>query len=137
MLSNEQRTLKDTEVLTGLFHTEFKVTEAKIQRVTRLGAFKSTSARPQLLLVTPLLVEFGNISIKCLVLKQATKLRRSSKWSDVYISPDLTPKERSHNKKLRDDLKARKALERKAFISSMVRLFRVLVIVHLTSLVID
>ena len=42
------------------------------------------------------------------ILKQATKLRKSSKWSDIYISPDLTPKERSHNKKLRDELKMRK-----------------------------
>ena len=56
-----------------------------------------------------MLVEFGDISIKHLILKQATKLRRSSKWSDVYISPDLTPKEHSHNKKLRDELKARKS----------------------------
>ena len=44
--SNEQRALKDTEALTGLFHTEFKVTDAKIRRTTRLGAFKSISARP-------------------------------------------------------------------------------------------
>ena len=56
-----------------------------------------------------MLVEFSDISIKCLILKQATKLRKSSKWSDVYISPDLTPKEHSHNKKLRDELKARKS----------------------------
>ena len=79
--SNEQRALKDTEALTGLFHTEFKVTDAKIRRATRLGAFKSISARPQLLLV-----EFSDISIKRSILRQATKLRRSSKWSDVYIS---------------------------------------------------
>ena len=102
--SNEQRALKDTEVLTGLFHTEFKVTEAKIHRVTWLGAFKSTSARPCLLLV-----EFGYISIKCSILKQAIKLRRSSKWSDVYISFDFTPNECSHNKKPKDELKVRKS----------------------------
>ena len=99
--SNIQRALKDIEALTGLFHTEFKkYQKAKIQQVTRSGAFKSTLARPQLLLV-----EFSNISIKCLILKQATKLCKSSKWSDVYISPDLTPKEHFHNKKLRVELK--------------------------------
>ena len=103
MSSNEQRALKDTEALTGLCHTEFKIADGKVRRVTRVGAFKSTSARPRLLLV-----EFSDISIKRLILRQATKLRRSSKWSDVYISPDLTPKEHSHNKKLRDELKARK-----------------------------
>lgn len=41
-------------------------------------------------------------------MKQATKLRRSFKWSE-YISPDLIPKERSHNKKLRNELKAYKS----------------------------
>ena len=91
--SNEQRALKDTEALTGLCHTEFKIADGKIRQVTLVGAFKSTSARPWLLLV-----EFSDISIKRSILRQATKLRRSSKWSDVYISPDLTPKEHSHNK---------------------------------------
>ena len=29
--SNEQQTLKHTEAVSGLFHTEFKVTDAKVQ----------------------------------------------------------------------------------------------------------
>ena len=38
------------------------------------------------------------------VLNNATELRASSTWSGVYISPDLTAKERDANKKLRDEL---------------------------------
>ena len=101
--SNEQRAVKDTETISDLFHTEFNLANAKIQRITRLGAIKPNSSRPRLLLV-----EMGDISTKRSILKQATKLRKSSKWSNIYISPDLTPKERSLHKKLRDELKTRK-----------------------------
>ena len=66
--SNEQQVLKDSEALTGLFHTEFKVTDAKIRRATCLGAFKSILARPQLLLV-----EFSDISIKRSISKHHVK----------------------------------------------------------------
>ena len=55
-----------------------------------------------------LYVEMGDISTKRSILKQATKLRKSSKWSNIYISPDLTLKERFLHKKLRDELKTRK-----------------------------
>ena len=42
------------------------------------------------------------------ILKQATKLRNNSNWNKVFISPDLTPKEREINKKLREELRNRK-----------------------------
>ena len=56
-----------------------------------------------------LLVELGDVSTKRIILKQATKLRKSSTWSNIYISPDLTPKERSQNKLLRDELKTQRS----------------------------
>ena len=83
---------------------EINLSNIKIQRVARLGSTKSSTSKPRLLLV-----EFGDVSMKRTILKQATKLRKSSTRSDVYISPDLTPKERSQNKLLRDELKTRKA----------------------------
>jgi len=62
-------------------------------------------------------VELGDISTKRQLLRQATNLRKSTVWSNIYISPDLTPKERAHNKKLREELKARKdAGEKNIFI---------------------
>ena len=82
---------------------EFNLSNIKIQRVACLGAPKSSTSKPRLLLV-----KFGDISMKRTILKQATKLRKSSTRSNVYISPDLTPKEHSQNKLLRDELKMQK-----------------------------
>ena len=87
---------------------EFNLSNIKVQRVACLGAPKSSTSKPQLLLI-----EFGDVSMKRTILKQATKLRKSSTRSNVYISPDLTPKERSQNKLLRDELKMQKAAREK------------------------
>ena len=50
----------------------------------------------------------GDIATKKNILNQAKKLRVSTTWKKVYISPDLMPKERQQSKKLRDELKRRK-----------------------------
>ena len=42
-------------------------------------------------------------------MKMATKLRKSQRWNTIYVTPDLTFKEREVNKALRDELKRRKA----------------------------
>ena len=76
---------------------------SKFREHVHLGALKPNPTRPQLLLV-----EIGDISAKRVILKQAPKLHKSPTWSDIYISPNLTPKKRSHNKALRSELKARK-----------------------------
>ena len=39
----------------------------------------------------------------------ATKLRKSDKWNKIYVSPDLTVREREVNRALRDELKRRRA----------------------------
>ena len=49
-----------------------------------------------------------NESQKRQILSKAKTLRNSTEWNRVYISPDLTPKERAENKKLRDELKRRR-----------------------------
>ena len=67
--------------------------------------------KPRLLLIT-----LEDISIKRSILKQATKLRNSSKWNEVFIFPDLTPKERQTNKKLREELRNRKQVGEKNLI---------------------
>ena len=44
------------------------------------------------------------------IIKSATyNLRKSTRWNKVYVSPDLTAKEREVNKALRKELKRRKA----------------------------
>ena len=72
----------------------------KIKRVTRLG---SSPTRPRLLLV-----ELEDISVRRSILRQTVKLRKSCTWSNIYIFPDLTPKERQKNRLLRDELKIRR-----------------------------
>ena len=54
------------------------------------------------------MVTLGDVSSKKNILKQATKLHNSTSWSNVFISPDLIPKEREVNKRLREELKSRK-----------------------------
>jgi len=100
----EQCIQQDAKTVANLVKDEFNLSNIKIQRVARLGSTKSSTSKPRLLLV-----EFGDVSMKRTILKQATKLRKSSTRSNVYISPDLTPKEHSQNKLLRDELKMQKA----------------------------
>ena len=83
---------------------EFGLPNIKVQRTTCLGSLRSGSSKPRLLLV-----ELEDVSTKRIILKQATKLKKSSTWPNIYISPDLTPKERSQNKLLRDELKLRRS----------------------------
>ena len=99
-LSREQQVLKDTQTVDDLVNKEFNLQNIKIKRVTRLG---SSPTRPRLLLV-----ELEDISVRRSILRQAVKLRKSCTWSNIYISPDLTPKERQKNRLLRDELKIRR-----------------------------
>jgi len=88
-----------------LVSSEFGISKVQVNHAIRLGAPNQT--KPRLLLV-----QLANISTKRAILRQAVKLRKSAKWRprDVYILPDLTPKEREHNKRLREELKSRKKL---------------------------
>ena len=97
--SGEQLRQKDKEKTCPLISTEFKINDFEVQRTVRLGSRNLSSSRPRLLLV-----ELGDVSTKRQILRQPTSLHKSSTWSNIYISPDLTPKEQAHNKKLREEL---------------------------------
>ena len=71
--------------------------------MTTLGKCKENSPKP--ILVMHMMVD--EIS-KWKCLKQAPKLRNDSKFHNVYISPDLTLKERQVNKKLYLELQSRR-----------------------------
>ena len=73
-----------------------------VSKPTRLDVPKTN--KPRLLRI-----EIKNLAAKREILRNATKVRPSSKWSNVYVSPDLTPKEREQNKQLREELRTRKA----------------------------
>jgi len=69
------------------------ISGAKINKVTRLGKQREDSSRP-------LLVSMSDEASKRLCLKHAPKLRYNTKFCNVYLSPDLTLKERAASKKL-------------------------------------
>ena len=72
----------------------------------RLGKkTEDSSTKPRLLRVT-----LENVEVKKQILMKAKHLRDSvdGNLSKVFISPDLTPKEREANRKLREELKARR-----------------------------
>ena len=98
--TTSQNKSNDTQAFSELVKSEFNISEVKITTV-RLKQTKPD--QPRLLLIT-----LENLSTKRNILQQATKLHKSTSWNNVFISPDLTPKERESNRKLRVELKARK-----------------------------
>ena len=96
-----QNTCNDTQAFSELVKSEFNISEVKITKAVRLK--QSKPDKPRLLLIT-----LGDLSTKRNILQQATKLCKSTSWNNVFISPDLTPKEHESNRKLREELKARK-----------------------------
>lgn len=73
------------------------VNVTKAFRVGKVGL-----ERPRLLVVG-----LENAEVKMEVLKMAPQLRSTDRYSNVYITPDLTWKEREEGRKLREELKRR------------------------------
>ena len=71
-----------------------------VTKAFRVG--KSTPEKPRLLIVG-----LENAEVKIEVLKMASQLRETEKWHDIYITPDLTWKEREEGRRLREELRRR------------------------------
>ena len=97
----EESSTKDHEKVHSLFETEFNVPKSSVTNVLRLG--KPGGSKARLLLVT-----LSDEHHKRLVMKQASKLQATERWNNIYVTPDLTIKERETNKALREELKRRK-----------------------------
>ena len=91
----EQDKMKFIEVIRDGMRLNVKVTKA-----FRVG--KSTPEKPRLLIVG-----LENAEVKIEVLKLASQLRETEKWHDIYITPDLTWKEREEGRRLREELRRR------------------------------
>lgn len=100
--STSECTVQDIEAFKEIANHELKaeITSSDINKVVRLGKL---SSKPRLLLVS-----LSNEQSKSAVLKSAFKLKASTKWSNLYISADLTPRERVINHNLRTELKQRR-----------------------------
>ena len=96
----DERKLQDQTTVTDLARTEFRL-NIRVNKAIRLG--KKIANKPRLMLIT-----LDSEDSKRELLRHATQLRSSTTWGNVYISPDLTPKEREISRKLRDELKRRR-----------------------------
>ena len=98
----EETPSQDHDRVGSLFESEFDIPKSSITSMVRLG--RSSGDRARLLQVT-----LDKEQHKHSIMKMATKLRKSQRWNTIYVTPDLTFKEREVNKALRDELKRRKA----------------------------
>ena len=83
--------------------SELKIENIDFLKCIRLGKLVENKSRP-------LLISLSDIATKNSILKKANKLRKNTQYKDVFITPDLTKKEREVAKELRDELKRRKSL---------------------------
>ena len=73
----------------------------RVVRAFRVG--KKSQTKPRLLIVCT-----DNVEVKTDVLKMAPQLRQNALYSNIYITPDLTWREREEGRKLRDELARRR-----------------------------
>ena len=85
--------------------TALDIDSTTCSNVFRLGKKADGNARPR-----PLLVKCGS-SVKSALFSKCKHLRKldGDKFLNVYLQPDLSRQEQERNKKLRDELRARKA----------------------------
>ena len=95
-----ERSEKDLALFTSMIKDVFKL-RVSSSRSFRVG--KKQENRPRLLIVT-----LDNPSSKHDILKCAPQLRNSAEYGNIYITPDLTQKEREVNRKLREELESRR-----------------------------
>ena len=88
----------DNTAIKEIIEKELNVRDCEVVKSVRLG--QKNNQRQRLLLVS-----VNGERTKWNILKAAPKLLHSSTSDKIYISPDLTPKEREVNKQLRDELK--------------------------------
>ena len=74
----------------------------RVSKCFRVG--KAIEGRPRLLILT-----LESPDMKQDVLQLAPQLRNTEQWGNIYITPDLSKAEREIAKRLRDELRARKA----------------------------
>ena len=100
--SGEDRKKDDVELLSSIIKEELKLI-VKIEHAFRVG--KKTDERARILIVT-----LETEDCKWEILKAAKKLRESENEmaKNVFINKDLTRLEREKNKKLREEVKARR-----------------------------
>ena len=100
--SNDPQTRKeeDTKVIKSITDA-LRVNDVAVSKIIRLGQPRDNEGeKPR-----PILLALEDNRKKRLILNNAKKLREIEGWNSIFISPDLTWKEREEGKKLRDQLR--------------------------------
>ena len=98
--THQERASKDAAQFTTMLKDVFKLSVIPV-KTFRVG--KSLPDKSRLMIVTLI-----NESTKYDILKLAPQLRSTANYSNIYINPDMTQKEREKGKLLREELAARK-----------------------------
>ena len=98
--SHIERTSHDTKLFQDMVKEAFNI-RAAVAKSFRVG--KSVPNRDRLLIVT-----LETPGVKWDLLRLASQLRNFENWSNIYLTPDLTPAEREAAKKVRDELASRR-----------------------------
>lgn len=101
--SADERKENDLSIVKSLFSKIDNSKDKIVSAVFRIG--KMTSSRPRLLKVV-----CSDAESKRSLLSKSKDLRNLHQYKNVYINPDLTPLQQAQNKKLREELKARRNL---------------------------
>ena len=99
----EQRKEKDLSTVKALFSALDSSKVDAVSAVFRIG--KLTSSRPRLLKVI-----CRNTESKRALLSKSKDLRNMDQYKNVYMNPDMTPLQQAQNKKLREELRAKRNL---------------------------
>ena len=96
----KERAHDDSRLIMAMFDEELNLPFTEVKAVVRLG--KKIPGKHRLTKVT-----LDSVKAKRDVLANAKKLHDSESWKRVFITPDLSPKERQKNKDLREELQRR------------------------------
>ena len=99
-LSVEERNMHDKMAFQKMCKDTMRL-NTRVERTYRIG--RATGGRSRLLIVA-----LEEEATKGEVLKMARNLRDVEKYSNIYVTPDLTPEEQARDKALREELKRRR-----------------------------
>lgn len=99
-LSVEERNMHDKMAFQEMCKDTMRL-NTRVERTYRIG--RATGGRSRLLIVA-----MEEEATKWEVLRMAKNLRDVEKYSNIYVTPDLTPEEQARDKALREELKRRR-----------------------------
>jgi len=94
--TGSERKSADLDGIQELVRSEFNINNLETSKCFRLGRQGNK--------LRPLLITLSDSSVRRQILRNAKNLRNSSKYKNVFISPDLTPQEREASKTLHTEL---------------------------------